>query len=80
MAVLWHDAQVFAGAITVVYNHPQLADLVLSRSLIDAIFLGTVNSWSKRRAARARASTHTVAHARACRVLTTHSHNSIRKF
>ncbi len=66
VAVLRHESQVFAGAITLVYNHPQLADLVFSRGLIDAIFLGTVNSWSNRHAARARASTHTVACARTC--------------
>jgi hypothetical protein len=37
--------QVFAGAVAVIYNHPQLEDLILSRSLINAAFLGTLNSW-----------------------------------
>ena len=38
--------QVFAGAVVVIYNHPSLARLVLSRALVNAIFVATQDSWS----------------------------------
>ena len=37
--------QMFAGAIAVIYNNPSVDNLILTRTLVNDIFLGRVTSW-----------------------------------
>ena len=38
-------AQVFAGAVVVIYNVAGVEQLTLTRQLVNGIFVGTVTSW-----------------------------------
>ena len=37
--------QVFAGAVSIIYNSASVESLVLSRQAVNAIFVGTLTSW-----------------------------------
>ena len=39
--------QVFAGAVALIYNSIAINSLILSRNVVNSIFLGHIDSWYK---------------------------------